>query len=231
MRRTDPTGLRSACAIGPLIGSRIERFNGDWGTSMYVVVIDHLRLLALLVATIRALVIMDGLLFMFLRGTRDIRWNRAMRITFPEPFLLLCVTGYLWFGGSFAAMDAPYAFLLVAGSALSCYGLWLFAWSFVAYRDVGTGHYVDAGHQVVRSGPYAVVRHPMYCAATLIWLGLALAATDWALLTLTFAYVVPTYYFYAKEEEAMLGNALGSAYTNYAAKVPMLFPRPLNVWE
>jgi len=198
---------------------------------MDVIVIDHLPLLALLVATIRALVVMDGLAFMFLRSKRDIRWHRSMKITLPEPFLLLCVTGYLWFNGPFAPMGSPYALLVVLGAALSCCGLWLFAWSFAAYRTVGTGHYVDEGHRVIRSGPYALVRHPMYCAATFIWLGLALASTDWALLTLTFAYVIPTYYFYAKDEEAMMVEALGSTYTDYAMAVPMLFPRPLNIWE
>lgn len=192
--------------------------------------IECLPQLALLVAAIRAIVVMDGLAFMFMRGKRDIRWNRSMKITFPEPFLLLWVTGYTLFYGPFApiGLHAP---LVLAGTALSISGLGLFAWSFLAYGNVGTGHYVDDDHQVIQSGPYALVRHPMYCGAVFVWLGLALAVGDWASLTLTFAYVVPAYYFYAKEEEAMMVRELGSKYVDYAARVPMLFPRPLNIWE
>lgn len=198
---------------------------------MFSFPIEYLPHVAILVATIRALVVINGLAFMFLRSRRDIRWNRSMRIAFPEPFLLLCAAIYLWIYEPFAPIGHGHALLALVGAAFSACGLGLFGWSFVAYRTVGTGHYIDEDHQVVQSGPYSLVRHPMYCAAAFIWLGLALAASDWALLTLTFAYVIPTYYFYAKEEEAMMVEGLGSAYAEYVSKVPMLFPRPLNIWE
>lgn len=197
---------------------------------MYAFLVEYLAQFALLVALLRALVVMDGLAFMFLRGRRDIRWHRSMKITFPEPFLLLFATIYLGSFGPFAPMGAHALPVLVGASSSAC-GLYLFCWSFVAYRTVGTGHYVDEDHQVVQTGPYALVRHPMYCAAVFVWLGLALAVRDWALLTLTFAYVIPAYYFYAKEEEAMMVEELGSRYAEYATRVPMLFPRPLNIWE
>jgi protein-S-isoprenylcysteine O-methyltransferase Ste14 len=194
-------------------------------------VIDYLPWLALLIAAIRGLVVMDGLAVMFLRSKRDIHWNRSMKITFLEPFLLLFVTVYLWLYGPFAPIGAARVFLVLLGAALCVCGLCMFGWAFVAYRRVGTGHYVDDDHQIIQSGPYALVRHPMYCAAVFVWLGLANSVGDWALLTLTFAYVIPTYYFYAKEEEDMMVEALGRQYVDYAARVPMLFPRPLNVWE
>lgn len=192
---------------------------------------EFLPLFVLLVAAFRALVVMDGLAFMFLRSGREIQWHRSMRITFPEPFLLLGAAILLALHGPIASIGVAEPFLALVGATFSSCGLGLFVWSFVAYRTVGTGHYIDEEHQVVQSGPYALVRHPMYCAATFIWLGLALGAGDWALTTLTFAYVIPTYYFYAKEEEAMMVEGIGPQYAEYARKVPMLFPRPLNVWE
>ena len=54
---------------------------------------------------------------------------------------------------------------------------------------------------------------------------------DWALLTLVFAYVVPAYFFYARDEEQMMASEFGRAYTDYAGRVLMLFPRPLSIWE
>lgn len=193
--------------------------------------IDYLSLFVLFVAVARGLVVMDGLLFMFLRSGRDIKWGRSMKISFAEPFLLLLVSGYLWMYGALAPMATEYWPLIVFGTLLSFAGLILLGWSFVSYRTVGTGHYVDEDQEVVKTGAYGLVRHPMYCAATFIWLGLALANCDWAILTICFAYVIPTYYFYAREEEAMMTEAFGRAYSEYATRVPMLFPRPLTIWE
>ena len=188
--------------------------------------------IALAIAAARGFVVMDGLAFMALNKKRTIQWTRSMKITFAEPFLLLAASAYLGFYGPLAPMaEGAVIPLLALGVACSVFGLIVFIWSFVAYRNVGTGHYVDDDHEVVATGPYALIRHPMYCAAIFIWLGLALAYADWALLNLTFAYVIPTYYFYAREEETMMGDALGARYTDYAARTPMLFPKPLAIWE
>jgi protein-S-isoprenylcysteine O-methyltransferase Ste14 len=191
----------------------------------------YLSLFVLVAAVVRGLVVMDGLLFMVWRSGRHIRWGRSMKIAFAEPFLLLLASGYLWGYGALAPMAGAYWPLIAFGAVLSCAGLFLFGWSFVSYRTVGTGHYVDEDHQLVNTGAYGLVRHPMYCAAVFIWLGLALGHTDWALLTMCFAYVIPAYYFYAREEETMMTEALGRAYSDYAARVPMLFPGPLTIWE
>ena len=192
---------------------------------------DNMALITLLIAAIRALVVFDGLLFMVLKSGREIHWDRSLKIAFAEPFLLAVVVGHIGLLGPIAPMTASFVAVAASGALFSCSGLVLFAWSFVAYRHVGTGHYVDKDHEVVQWGPYSLVRHPMYCAAIFIWLGLALANADWAVLTVTFAYVVPAYYFYARDEERMMARALGPAYSDYAARVPMLFPRPLNIWE
>ncbi len=192
---------------------------------------DILTGFALFIGALRVLVVFDGLLFMVLRSGRQIQWDRSMKIAFPEPFLLGAAVTYVWLFGPIAPMAEAYSLLVGLGALLSLLGIVIFAWSFVAYREVGTGHYVEDGHQVVSTGPYALVRHPMYCAAVFIWLGLSLATADWALLTFTFAYVVPAYYFYAKEEEQMMSRELGANYESYVARVPMLFPRPLNIWE
>lgn len=190
-----------------------------------------LPFLVLLIALLRGVVVMDGLAFMFIRKTRDIHWGRSMKIAFAEPFLLLLVCAFLWFYGPIAPMTMGSLSLALLGAACSLFGFTLFIWSFVAYRTVGTGHYVDDDHTVVRSGPYALMRHPMYCAAIFIWLGLALGHADWALLTLTYAYVIPAYYFYARDEEAMMADSLGAEYVDYRKQVPMLFPKPLSIWE
>jgi protein-S-isoprenylcysteine O-methyltransferase Ste14 len=79
-------------------------------------------------------------------------------------------------------------------------------------------------HRVVDTGPYRLVRHPIYTGilfsaiATTIMNGTAAALAGTVLLTLGF-------YFKARQEERFLRRELGAeAYDSYAARTPMLIP-------
>ena len=187
--------------------------------------------IALTIALTRVLVVFNGIAVMLIKRKRDIQWGRSMKIAFLEPFMLMAVVTWLWMFGAMAPMSDSFLLMVAVGLLCSCFGLILFVWSFVAYRGVGTGHYVDDDQCVVETGPYALMRHPMYCAAIYIWLGLALTHLDWTILTLTFAYVIPAYYFYARDEESMMVSAFRKSYSDYAQRVPMLFPKLLSIWE
>jgi protein-S-isoprenylcysteine O-methyltransferase Ste14 len=83
-----------------------------------------------------------------------------------------------------------------------------------------------ADHRIIQSGPYGLVRHPIYT-------GLILAAAATAALRATaislagVALVVLGLWIKARLEERFLRAELGAAdYDSYARRVPMLFPRP-----
>jgi len=80
-------------------------------------------------------------------------------------------------------------------------------------------------HHVVNTGPYAVVRHPIYTG-----LLLAIAATMLERITpatIAGATVMAVgIYVKARVEEAFLRDELGEAYAAYARRVPMLVPFP-----
>jgi protein-S-isoprenylcysteine O-methyltransferase Ste14 len=82
-----------------------------------------------------------------------------------------------------------------------------------------------ADHRVVDTGPYALVRHPIYS-------GLILAAVMTAALRGTVAaglgaaLVAFGWGIKARIEERFLRQQLGPAYDAYAARVPMLVPFP-----
>lgn len=82
-----------------------------------------------------------------------------------------------------------------------------------------------ADHRVVDSGPYALVRHPIYTALLSAALATACAkATPLALLGAML--MVIGYVLKARMEEGFLRAELGAAgYDAYAARVPMLVPR------
>jgi protein-S-isoprenylcysteine O-methyltransferase Ste14 len=79
------------------------------------------------------------------------------------------------------------------------------------------------GHRVVDTGPYALVRHPIYAG-----LSLAAAATALAIAT-PFAFAGAALFIFsvsrrAALEEAFLRQGLGPAYDSYSRRVPMLVP-------
>jgi len=80
------------------------------------------------------------------------------------------------------------------------------------------------GHHIVDTGPYALVRHPIYTAILSggLWLAL-MKGTVWAMagfVLLTVGYVMK-----ARIEERFLREQLGAeAYDEYSRRVPMLVP-------
>jgi len=79
--------------------------------------------------------------------------------------------------------------------------------------------------ELVVSGPFGLVRHPMYLFVLLLWAGGGLTLLSWVL-AIGFVALVPAFYLRAREEEYLLTRHFGAAYTAYAARVPMLLPRP-----
>ncbi|MBI3678490.1 MAG: isoprenylcysteine carboxylmethyltransferase family protein [Proteobacteria bacterium] len=79
-------------------------------------------------------------------------------------------------------------------------------------------------HRVVDSGPYALVRHPIYTG--IILAGFATAAEKGTTIAVLGALLlVIGYWMKAKLEERFLREELGAeAYDSYRRRVPMLFP-------
>jgi len=83
-------------------------------------------------------------------------------------------------------------------------------------------HDMDKPH-VFDEGTFAVVRHPIYLSANLLYIGfifltLSIASAIFWLIILGF------YIFISKHEEKLLFDKFGDDYLKYKKKVPMLFP-------
>ncbi len=183
-----------------------------------------LSMLIIASVAFRILMVWSGLVHMALHPSRRIEWDRSMLIALPEPFVL--AASLWWVLNTNALAPAPSWIAATIGAVLGVASVALFLWSFLAYRRVGTGHYVDTNHQVVKTGPYALVRHPFYTSAFLCWAGLALASNDSVIMGLLVLYVIPAYWYYAKTEEKMMSAALGETYDDYLRSVPMFLPNP-----
>jgi protein-S-isoprenylcysteine O-methyltransferase Ste14 len=81
-----------------------------------------------------------------------------------------------------------------------------------------------ADHRIIQSGPYSVVRHPIYTGIGLASLATAVIyGTGFAYLGA--ALIILSFYIKARLEEQFLRQELGAAaYEDYSRRVPMLVP-------
>ncbi|MBN3805803.1 isoprenylcysteine carboxylmethyltransferase family protein [Paraburkholderia sp. Ac-20336] len=114
--------------------------------------------------------------------------------------------------------------LQIAGLVVLLAGLAFSVW---ARLHLGTNWSVSVtlkdDHELVRSGPYGLVRHPIYTGCLLALLGAAIIGAQWrgafglALIFASLAYKV-------RVEESWLTGHFGGAYTQYRRDVAALIP-------
>lgn len=82
-------------------------------------------------------------------------------------------------------------------------------------RIWAAGH-LEKSREVTSSGPYRFTRHPLYLGSSLLGLGLALAASHWAVAVLIATYLGLTLWLAIRTEEAFLRARFGDTYDRYA---------------
>ena len=116
----------------------------------------------------------------------------------------------------FGWSDVPVA-VAAAGDALVAIGFWLI---FIVYREntfTSATIEVAENQKVVSTGPYAIVRHPMYASASLYLLGTPLAlGSYWGLIPI--AVVIPFLVWRLFDEERFLVKNL-PGYAEYRKRV------------
>jgi protein-S-isoprenylcysteine O-methyltransferase Ste14 len=78
--------------------------------------------------------------------------------------------------------------------------------------------------ELVTSGPFALVRHPLYDSILLLWIGGALALLSPVLAVVAVA-LAPAIHARAVAEERLLASHFGREWSAYSARVPMFVPR------
>jgi protein-S-isoprenylcysteine O-methyltransferase Ste14 len=75
------------------------------------------------------------------------------------------------------------------------------------------------------TGPYSVVRHPLYLGSLTIGLGVSALSENPLVLALFVAYFLVQYSTTIRHEEEVLKQAFGDEYAEYARRVPCFVPR------
>lgn len=119
--------------------------------------------------------------------------------------------------------------LMSTGVALTGFGVALAIWARLYIgQNWSSAVSVKVEHQLVRTGPYAVVRHPIYSGILLATAGTALVRREprgfIALLILIFGFTVKL-----RMEERLMRTTFGSEYDDYTKSTGALVPR-LRRW-
>ena len=82
---------------------------------------------------------------------------------------------------------------------------------------------VKDDHELVRTGPYGLVRHPIYSGLLFAILGTAIAFGEWRGL-LAFCFLAAAFLFKLRREERFMNDSFPNDYPRYRAEVPALVP-------
>ncbi len=83
---------------------------------------------------------------------------------------------------------------------------------------------IKQGHELIRTGPYARLRHPIYSGLFLATLGTAVAIGEWRCL-IGVCLILLAYSIKAKREEAMLTEQFGESFQEHCKQTGFLLPR------
>jgi protein-S-isoprenylcysteine O-methyltransferase Ste14 len=116
--------------------------------------------------------------------------------------------------------------LQVIGLGLWAAGVVVLLWSARVMRRYMAVDGVMEDHELVTSGPYRYVRHPVYGSFTAIAVGLALVFRSYLLVAVAVAWVAASFRW-AAAEEALLSSpdGLGEAYPAYRQRTGRFLPR------
>ena len=82
---------------------------------------------------------------------------------------------------------------------------------------------IKVDHELVTSGPYRMVRHPIYTGLLLAFLGTAIARGEWRGL-LAVALALWAFWRKSRVEERLMREQFGGAYEEYSQRVAALIP-------
>jgi protein-S-isoprenylcysteine O-methyltransferase Ste14 len=148
-------------------------------------------------------------------------------------FYLLATAAFLGFSIFFwkpIPIELPGAVrltLLIIGSLLYFPGIAFLLWARLTlgkmyFVSTSFGAQLYADHKLVTSGPFAIVRHPMYLGLVAAALGSLLLYLTWT--TLAYAVFAPFVLRRAKREEQALAAEFGEAWADYCRRVPAFLP-------
>jgi protein-S-isoprenylcysteine O-methyltransferase Ste14 len=113
----------------------------------------------------------------------------------------------------------------ILGVVLTWSGIGLAVWARYHLAEYWSARVtIKEDHQLIRTGPYSHLRHPIYSGLILATIGSALVIDEWRC-ALGVCLVLTAYCFKATKEEAMLTRQFGEAFRERQKHTGFLIPR------
>jgi protein-S-isoprenylcysteine O-methyltransferase Ste14 len=111
----------------------------------------------------------------------------------------------------------------VLGGSLIVAGAALLAWTLLLFRSWRLLARIEEGHQLCTSGPFRLVRHPIYLSLDLLALGTVLWVPG-PIVVIGAVLVAVGGDLRARTEERLLAQVFGDEYRDYQRRVPRTLP-------
>jgi protein-S-isoprenylcysteine O-methyltransferase Ste14 len=138
--------------------------------------------------------------------------------------LLVALAYAILWQNRFWARPLPYWRIAVSASFLALAG----TLSWTATRSLGRQWRIDAGldadHELVMSGPYRLVRHPIYTSMLFLLCGVGFMVTPLPLLLLAAAVFMLGTEIRVRIEDRLLASRFGDRFREYQRNVPAYIP-------
>ncbi len=120
----------------------------------------------------------------------------------------------------------PRTFALgITGLVLTISGLALAVWARRHLAENWSSRVrIRVGHELIRTGPYAHLRHPIYSGVLLAVIGSALVVNRWRAL-LSIALILISYSVKGRREDAILAREFGDSWLEHRCRAGFLLPR------
>jgi protein-S-isoprenylcysteine O-methyltransferase Ste14 len=113
----------------------------------------------------------------------------------------------------------------IVGSILTSMGIGLAIWARYHLAEYWSARItIKEDHQLIRTGPYARLRHPIYSGIVLAAIGSAVVIDQWRCV-LGVCLVLIGYCIKARKEETMLTQQFGDAFREHQKHAGFLIPR------
>ena len=113
----------------------------------------------------------------------------------------------------------------ILGASIAMLCIPAIRWVFVSIgNNISETILTKSTHQLVKSGPYRWIRHPLYTFALLEMFALALVASNWFLFIFPCIATIVFRLFVIPKEEANLIKLFGKRYEDYRQRTGALFP-------
>ena len=140
------------------------------------------------------------------------RKRLLQRIRVPLGFLLAV---------ALIALSRPTPISLIVGSIIAAAGILIRGWA--------AGH-IHKFEKLAVTGPYSFSRNPLYLGSFFLAAGFAVASGVWWLAAIVAVLYLSIYFPVMRVEESDLRSRFGNEFEEFAANVPLFFPR-LSPWK